>query len=185
MLDFEKMRLKNWKFTKKTFCALKITRLTSAHFRKQFFSTLWHFLYSINKKLNFRNESQRVKNANKPLVVKKRKFQNYWKIIKFFSSGNFYRRFRIWAQNWQKFFNLTRERQFVHFLHFREDSSDHSQTIPDYRGRHLHQKSRKKIGNIYGLTAKNDNLDLQNYQNFKNHQNFLNCRWHIYLVFLG
>ena len=50
----------------------------------------------------------------------------------------------------KNFCNLTRERQFVQFWHFREDLSDHSQTVPKYRGRHLYQKSRKKIGNIYG-----------------------------------
>ena len=53
-----------------------------------------------------------------------------------------------------KIWNLTRQRQFVHFLHFRVDSPDPSQTLPKYRGRHSHEKSRKKIGNIYGHLAK-------------------------------
>ena len=54
----------------------------------------------------------------------------------------------------KKICNLTRGRQFVHFWHFREDSSDQSQTLPEYRERHFHQKSRKKIGHYYGHLAK-------------------------------
>ena len=37
LLDFEKMRLKNGNFEKKSLFALKNTRLTSAHFQKLFF----------------------------------------------------------------------------------------------------------------------------------------------------
>ena len=37
LLDFEKMRLKNGNFEKKSLFALKNTRLTTAHFQKLFF----------------------------------------------------------------------------------------------------------------------------------------------------
>ena len=87
----------------------------------------------------------------------------------FFSRGNFYRRFRIWTHNWQKFCNLTRGRQFVHFWHFREDSSDQSQTLPEYRERHFHQKSRKKIGHNYGHLAIIGIWNLKNCENFKSY----------------
>ena len=40
---------------------------------------------------------------------------------------------------------LTYERHFGHFWHFREDLFDHSQTVLEYRGRNLEQKSRKKL----------------------------------------
>ena len=49
---------------------------------------------------------------------------------------------------------LTRERPFVQFWQLHEDLSDHSQTLPKYRGRHPHQKSREKIDNIYGHLAR-------------------------------
>ena len=80
-------------------------------------------------------------------------YKNFESVVEawnFFPFGNFHCRFRIWAQNWQKFFSLTRERLFVHFWRFREDLFDHSQAPAKYRGRHFWQESRKKIFNIYG-----------------------------------
>ena len=47
------------------------------------------------------------------------------------------------------YYNLTRERQFVQFLHFRKDLS---QTLPKYIY-HPHQNSRKKMGSIYDNLA--------------------------------
>ena len=72
----------------------------------------------------------------------------------------------------KKFLNLTRERQFVQFLHFHKDLSDPSQILPKYRGHHSLQKSRKKIGNIYGHLAKIAIWNLKNGQNFKIYENF-------------
>ena len=45
----------------------------------------------------------------------------------------------------KKFCNLTCERHFVYFWNFSDNSSDHSQTLPKYRGRHLWHKSGKKL----------------------------------------
>ena len=49
-----------------------------------------------------------------------------------FSYGNFHRRFRIWAQNWQKVCNLTRER---HFGHLSDESSQKCQKWTKWRSR--------------------------------------------------
>ena len=81
-------------------------------------------------------------------------------------------RFQIWAQKRVKFCNLTRERHFGHFRYFRSDSFDPSQTLQEYRRCHLKQKSRKKIGNIYGHSAIISVWNFKNCQNFKNYQNF-------------
>ena len=54
----------------------------------------------------------------------------------------------------KKICNLTRERHFGHFRHFREDSFDQSQTLPEYRGCHSHQKSRKKLAIIMAIWLK-------------------------------
>ena len=78
LLDFEKMRLKNLKFTEKTFFALTVSpQLTSKN-------SFFELSDTSSIRSNFRNESQSVKNANMPLVVKNQKFQNDWKCIKFF-----------------------------------------------------------------------------------------------------
>ena len=86
--------------------------------------------------------------------------------------GNFHCRFRIWPKNWLKLCNSTREHRFVHFRHSREDLSNQSQTLPEYRERHPHQKTRTKIGNIYGHLAKIAIWNLKNCQNLKNCENF-------------
>ena len=154
-----------------SFCSQK-HQSTSVHFQNLFFWTLWPLLHPINKKLISRKEPRRVKNANMPLVVKKQKFQKGRRDMKFFSWDNFYRRCQKWAQNSQKFCNLTRERQFVHFWYFRVDSFHPSQTLQEYRRCHFKQKSRKKIGNIYGHSAIISVWNFKNCQNFKNYQNF-------------
>ena len=120
---------------------------------------------------------EKSKFAKKIICVEKHPFHlaPFEKNMTFFSYCNFYRRFRIWTQNWQKFCNLTRGRQFVHFWHFREDSSDYSQTPPEYRRRHFHQKSRKKkIGNNYS------HLAIIAIWNVKNCRYFYNIKdiWH-------
>ena len=103
--------------------------------------------------------------------LKRQKFKMITGTWNFFSEGNFYRTFRIWAHNLKKNFKLTRERKFVHFLYFREDWSDRFQTLPKYKKRHLHQKSRKKVGNIYGHLAR---IAIWN---FKKLPKFQNLHW--------
>ena len=71
-------------------------------------------------------------------------FKSVVETWKFFSEDNFYSRFRKWCQISQKLCNLTRQRHFGHFLHFREDLFDHSQTLPKYGGGHIHRESWKK-----------------------------------------
>ena len=83
-------------------------------------------------------------------------------------AGSVAKSWRPRVKEFQGIINLTRERQFVHFWHLRVDSFDHFQTLPDYRGRHLHQK----IGNIYGHFAQMDIQYLKNCQNFKTYENF-------------
>ena len=61
---------------------------------------------------------------------------------------------------------LTRERQFVHFLHFHVDSSDHSQTLQK-KGIILNKNHEKKLVNIFGHFAKMAIRNLENLQNFK------------------
>ena len=39
-------------------------------------------------------------------------------------------------------------------MHIREDLSDHSQILPEYRGGHSHQKSRKKLAIIMAIQPK-------------------------------
>ena len=107
--------------------------------------------------------------------VEWRKFENGRRDMKFFSQGNFYRKFRMWGQNWLKFGNLTRERQFVHFRHFREDSSDHSQTQPEYRGRHSHQKSRKNWQYLWPF-SQNCHFKSQKLAKFQKLRKFQNSR---------
>ena len=134
---------------------------------KKYFS---EFLYSLA--IHTRKKWIAPKNPKMSQVVKGVKFQNSLRDMNFFSYSNFYRRFRIWTHNWQKFCNLSRGRHFVHFWHFREDWSDYSQTPPEYRRRHFHQKSRKKIGNNYSHLAIIAIWNFKNWQNFKNCKNF-------------
>ena len=49
---------------------------------------------------------------------------------------NRFNRSKIWAQKWEKNCSLTRERNFVHFWHFREDSFYLVQTLPKYGERY-------------------------------------------------
>ena len=78
------MRLKNGNFEKKSLFALKNTRLTSAHFQKLFFWTLWLFLFPTDLKLNRPNEPQKAKNTKMSEVVKRQKIQNRPRDLKFF-----------------------------------------------------------------------------------------------------
>ena len=143
-----KLGFKTWKLQKNYFLTRKTTVSPQLTFKKIFFLILWILLYPVIKKLNRPNEPKRVKKTKMSQVVKRQKIQNRQRGMKIFSRGIFCRRFWIWTQNWQKFCNLTRGRQFVDFWYFRDDSSDHSQTLPDYRVRHSHQKSRKKLAII-------------------------------------
>ena len=52
-------------------------------------------------------------------------------------------------QKLRKFQNSPRERHFGHFLHFRKDLSDHSQSLQKYRGRYLYQRSRTETMTIF------------------------------------
>ena len=61
------------------------------------------------------------------------------------------------------------------FGSFRKESSDHSQTLPENRGSYSHEKSRKKIGNIYGHLAKIAIWNRKNCQNF----NLMDI-WHLW-----
>ena len=71
-----------------------------------------------------------------------------------------------------KIMQLIRERRFIHFWHFREDLSDHSQTLPEQRRRQPKQKSGNKIGNIYGHLAKIAISNLKYCRNFKIYEKF-------------
>ena len=88
---------------------------------------------------------------------------------------------------WQKFQNGWRDMKFfyrlIFIVDFDEDSSDHSQTLPKYKGRHTHQKSQKN-GNIYGHLAKIAIWNLKNWKNFKNNENFKMVR-ETWIFFIG